>query len=185
MRDDERFQLREDGGVPAECELGVDSLLEGAQPLLVETGDLGLSEVVVREVGQGLPAPELERLPDRGLCAARISAGELSARVVEQISEPVAVELALLDDQEIAVATCLQALRLSERSAHTRNLCLEALDGGGRSTVRPERVDEAIDRDDLIRVKQQEGDEDALLAAAEGDCAVVAAHLEWAEQPEF
>src|SRR6266508_3089748 len=181
MRDDERFQLREDGVVPAECELGVESLLEGAQPQLGEAGDLRLSEVVVCEVGQGLPAPELERLVDRGLCSARIAGGEPSARLVEQISKPAAVEFALLDDQEIAVSACLQELRLSECPAYTRNLCLEALDGGGRRTVRPERVDEAIDRDDLIRVKQQEGDEEALLPPAEVDCAVVAAHLERAE----
>src|SRR6266498_3781554 len=122
MRDDERFQLRDKGGVPAERELGVESLLEGAQPQLDEAGNLRLRKVVVREVGQGLPAPERERLPDRGLGAARISACEPSPSLLEQSSEAVAVELARLDDEDITVPACLEALPASERSAYTRDL---------------------------------------------------------------
>ena len=186
MRDDERFQLRDDGAVPAECELGVEPLLERAQPQFLETGDLGLGEVVVGEVGEGLAAPELECLPDRGLRAGRISAGEPFSSLLQQRSEAIAVELTRLDDQEVAVPARLQALPLAERPTHARDLRLDALDGAGRRLVRPERLDEAVDRDDLVRMEQEHRNEEALLAAAEvDDCAVVTVHLERAEYPEF
>ena len=122
MRDDERFQLRDDGAVPAECELGVEPLLERAQPEFVEAGDLGLGEVVVGEVGEGLAAPELECLPDRGLRAGRISAGEPFSSLLQQRSEAIRGRAHAARDEEEAVPARLQALPLAERPA-TREIC--------------------------------------------------------------
>ena len=47
-------------------ELGVDPLLDGRQPQLLEPCRLVLGEAFVREVGQRLTAPELERLANEG-----------------------------------------------------------------------------------------------------------------------
>ena len=51
-------------GVAAEREVGVDTLLERAEPQLLEPRDLGLGERLVGEVGERRPAPQRERLAE-------------------------------------------------------------------------------------------------------------------------
>jgi hypothetical protein len=79
--------------VVSERELGLEALLERAQAQLLEARDLRLGEVVVGEVGERLPAPELERFPDRRVGALRVAGRELPAPVVEQVLGALAVQL--------------------------------------------------------------------------------------------
>ena len=188
MCDDERFQLRKDGSVPTERELGLEFLLERAQPQLVEAGDLGLREVVVGEVGEGLSPPKLERVPKHRICSFRIADHEAPSSLIEQTPEPVGVELVGVDEQEVATAGRSQAragpvtVRCAERAPQARDLNLNALDRGGRRLFSPERVDQAVDRDHLIGPKQEKGNDDSLLATAQIDRgAVVAEQLKRAE----
>ena len=51
------LQLRDHGGMPAESQIGLDARLDGGQPQLLQTPDLGLGEFPVGDVGQGRPAP--------------------------------------------------------------------------------------------------------------------------------
>ena len=62
MLGDERLELADQLGVAAAGQIGVDPLLERRQPQLLETGDLGLRERLVGEVGERRPAPKRERL---------------------------------------------------------------------------------------------------------------------------
>jgi len=56
--DDERIQLTDDLGVAVERQLGVDQLLDGADPQLGEPRGLVLVERLVREVAQRRSGPE-------------------------------------------------------------------------------------------------------------------------------
>ena len=62
MLGDEGLELTDELAVPPGGEVCVDPLLEAAQVELVQSGDLALGEVRIGELGQGRPAPELERL---------------------------------------------------------------------------------------------------------------------------
>ena len=64
---DECLQLADNLGVPAELELGLDPLLERAEPQLLEAGDLALRKGLVGQVAESGPAPERERLAE-GCC---------------------------------------------------------------------------------------------------------------------
>ena len=55
------LELADELGSATKLELGLDPLLDGGQPQLLEPGGLVLGERLVREVGQRRTAPELER----------------------------------------------------------------------------------------------------------------------------
>ena len=73
----------------------------------------------------------------------------------------------------------------SQRLAKLRDVDLEALRGGRRRTVAPELVDQAIGGDDLVAVKEQNGEHRALLRSAEGDLTSLRADLERPEDPKL
>ena len=79
----ERVELGGKDDVPACLELRGDARLVRREACLLEAGRLSLCELLVREVGQGRPAPEPERL----LRPARS----------DELLEPLGVELAGLD----------------------------------------------------------------------------------------
>ena len=59
---DERLQLRDELVVSPQLEVGLDALLLGREPQLLEAGDLGLREVLVPELGERRAAPERQSL---------------------------------------------------------------------------------------------------------------------------
>ena len=75
---DERLELGDELGVTAQCEVGVDALLDDDGSQLLEARDLRLRERLVDEVGERRPAPERERLAQHDLgggCVARLERG--------------------------------------------------------------------------------------------------------------
>src|SRR5919201_335613 len=66
MQGDQRLELRDEVGVTAERQIGVDPPLQGGGALLLEPGDLGLREALVGDVGQRRTTPQPERLPQPG-----------------------------------------------------------------------------------------------------------------------
>ena len=73
---DERLELTDQLVVPSEREVGVDPLLERGQTELLEPSDLRLGERLVREVGEGRPAPERERVTEPIGCQLRVVPAE-------------------------------------------------------------------------------------------------------------
>src|SRR5215216_3405260 len=65
MLADECLELSHQLPVSTELEVSGDPLLEPREAEVVEPPDLVLRERVVREVGEGRPAPERERLPQQ------------------------------------------------------------------------------------------------------------------------
>ena len=65
----------------AERQIGVDALLEGGEPELLEPGDLALARTAsVAKLGQRLPAPERERLAQAAPTARRGSSRSRASR---------------------------------------------------------------------------------------------------------
>ena len=65
------LELAHERRVPPEHELGVDPLLERREAKLLEPLDGRSGELLVGEVGERRPAPELERLVSRAAAARR------------------------------------------------------------------------------------------------------------------
>ena len=93
----ESRDLGHDLCMPSQLEVGLDALLQGAEPLLFQPRDRRLRERVVGEVCKRRPAPQRERLvqPVRGTLRIR------SRRLVAQPLEAVEVEPAGLDPQHV------------------------------------------------------------------------------------
>ena len=176
----QRLELTDEPRMAPRGQLGVDARLERLEPQLLEAGDLGLRERLVRKVGERRAAPEIQRLAQ----LARRPLGVGHTRLVRQALEACHVKLGAVDAQDVTRRTRHQAA-VSEHLAQPRHVELDAL-GCGRGRRRaPEVVEQAVDRDDLVGVQQKHRQQRALLAAADHQYAIALEHLQWAQQPEF
>ncbi len=62
---------------------------------------------------------------------------------------------------------------------------MHALRRTRRRRLGPERVDNLVDGDDLVRVQQQQREQRALLSASERQLTALVLDLQWAENPEI
>src|SRR5262249_18444516 len=112
--------------------------------------------------GQRRPAPEVESVTEDPGSVVRISFGERGSRLIEQGSEPFGVELPLVELQDVpggprqkpAVAACF-----GKRPPELSGVTLDELRRTLRRRLAPEAVDQAIGRDDLVRVHEQQGEQ--------------------------
>src|SRR5436190_1791850 len=155
-------------GVPTGGEIRLDPIFEADKANLSETGDLGLGEALERELAEGRPAPERERL---GMPALYV-----------QALEALEVELSLLDSQQIAGGLRLQTV-LSKLLAQLGDVHLERLAGRSRRILVPECIGQAVRGDDMVCVEQEDGQECSLFVRAELYRSPVRENLQRAEYP--
>jgi hypothetical protein len=96
---DEPLELADDVGMPPRVEVRLDRQLVRVHALFVEPADLGGGERLVGDVGEGLAAPERERLPRPGLVQQ-----PLEARDVDRVGGNLELVVATVDDDRRAVA---------------------------------------------------------------------------------
>jgi hypothetical protein len=77
---DERLELGREVGVPPGREIGLDALLDGEQPQLLETLGIRPGEELVGDVGERRPAPERQGVPQRSTRLVGTTRRELGAR---------------------------------------------------------------------------------------------------------
>ena len=128
----------------------------GAEAELLEARDLVLGEPLVGELGQRRATPERER-----------SVQALEVAALDRTLEALAVELALLDAQQVAGRSGDEAV--AELLPEQGDVVADDLGRGRRRRLVPELVDEPVDRDDLVGVEQQERDQRELPAAPEAE----------------
>ena len=147
-------------------EISLDPLLQACEPDLLEAGDLRLREAVVCELGERRPLPERKRLVQVSLAL--------------QALEPSEIELVGLDAELIAGCLRLHPV-LAQGLPELRHVDLKRLRRGVRRRLVPQRVDQAVARDDAVCLQQEESEESALLLSTEIDRVPVRAHLQRAE----
>ena len=161
----------------AELEVGVDPLLDRRGLLLLELRALRTGDRVV-EVGERRAAPQAQCFPQ--LLGGAF--GAETARVGDELLEPLEIEAAGLDADE--VAGLLRDDRVAaEGLPELRDVNLERRRGSVRRRSVPELVDQPVARDDAVRVQEQERKECSLLRASERDRAPILGRLERAENP--
>jgi hypothetical protein len=148
----EGLELADDVGMSARHEISFDPAVETRKPYLAETRDLGLREALIRELRKGRSSPQPERLVEPALARESL--------------ETLEIELALLDPEDVTRLACLDPVA-TERLAQARDVDLQRLLGPLRGRVLPQRVEQSIRRDDLVGVKEEHGEERALLGTAE------------------
>ena len=165
---DEALQLRDGGRVTSEREVGLDPVLDRAQPELLEPPDLALSEVLVRELGQCRPPPQAERLTKEIVRPRRVALLQRAPPFSRELLEPHEVEGRALERQAVAGRLRLEQVLLGpERLSERRDVVTDDLAGSRRRSLAPQVVDDPVGRDHLARVEQQKREERPMLRAAE------------------
>ena len=182
---DEHLELAHDLRVSAELELRAEPLLVRAEAELLEPLGLRAPRRGERHVGERGPAPQGER-PGRVLRSPHeVGLVRRGAGRIQLVAERPCVEGRAAELQQVAAATTHDPRPVPvERLPDPRDVRLEAMRGRRRRLIAPDLVDQPLDRDDLARVQQQDGENRALLRAPEPKRTPVRPRLERAEQPE-
>ena len=154
--------------MPPEGEVGVDTILQRGQAQLIHAPNRCLCEGLEREVCEGGAAPETQRLAQLRRGLLRSPSAERGAAVAEELLEPIQVDLIGVEPDEVAGTLSDEDLaRRAEQLAQLRHVDLDRVGGRRRRLLAPELVDQAIGRDDLIRVEDQDDEQRSPLRAAE------------------
>ena len=177
---DERLELRDDVGRAPELDVGGDPLLDGDQPELVEAPGLGLRPLLESELGERRAAPEIERAQEDAATLLRSA----RPRVGEQLLEAPRVDLLRRDREHVPGRTRDDDVG-SERLPERDDGVLQRRGRIRRRIGAVELVDELLGRNNAPGAQEQGGQEGALARPPEADRALLAPHLERAEDQEL
>ena len=133
----------------AERKVGVDPLLERREAELVEVRG-GLARRLGREIGERRTAPERESLSQAVGGRGRLGAVGL----LDEAPERVEIELARRDPEEVPGRARDEPV--AELATQPDQVVLERRLRRRRRIVAPDAVDEPVDRDDAVRLEQQQ-----------------------------
>ena len=186
---DQGLELGDERVLAPEGEIRVDPCFERGQAKLLETGDLGLCERLEREVCEGpRPAPERKGIPKRRRGLLRLAARELAPAAFQLRLEAMDVELVRRNLDHIASGVREQellAVTPHEEAPQPREVDAQGRVDRRRGGVSPQLFDEALARDGLVDVHEQQAEERALLRAPERQCLLTSDDLERPEDVEL
>ncbi len=181
---DQRFELPDELGVPAERHFGLDPFLERRQAQLLEPGPLAPGERRGRELRERRPAPEPERLPQAVRRRLRPPFRQRRAPLGHETLEAVEVEVVGPELEYVAGRPCAQQ-SLRQHSAKLRHIPLNHLRRRRRNLLAPELVDQRLERERVVRVQEEQGEQRALSSSCERYRAAVLSCLKGSEDPEL
>ena len=146
---DEILELGHEAGVPPERQVGLDPLLDGGEPGILEPRTRVSGERLGAELCERRPAPELECFGEALRRGLRVAGTEQLAPLSNQALEPIEVELALLNPDGVARWLGDQTIG-AERLPQLRDIALERLRRRFRRLIAPEVVDKPGDRDNPV-----------------------------------
>ena len=164
-------------------QLGLDALLAGAQPELLERRQGGRRERRVDQIGQRRAAPEGERLVEQPPGLRGVAGGGGGAGALEQRLEAVGVHGVGLDLQHVARRARDQPV--AERAAQMRHVTVQRGDRRLGRLVAPHAVDETIDRHHASRLEHEHREHRAPSQAADRDRLAVANDLQRPEDAKL
>ena len=163
----------------AQLEVGGDPVLERGCALVLELGALVPRDRVL-EIRERGAVPQGQRLSQE----LRGRRRRLTVRFFDQPLESFDVERARLDDDKVTRSSRDDGVA-TQRFPELRNVDLQrSRSRFGRCAV-PERVDQAIARDDAVRVQEEKREQRALLRAAKAEQPAALDDLQRTEDPEL
>jgi hypothetical protein len=177
--------------VAAQGEVGLDALFQRVHPQLLEVRGGRLLGRSRRHPGQGRATPEPERGPQPVGRDPQPPGGGRRPAVLDQLLEPVQVELSGVDPEQVSGTQGHQPARPAvaagrpEGSPQPVDVVLERHAGRTWRLLAPEPVDELLGAEDAVGVKEQRGQQGPLLGRVHRQQPVPVAHLDWPEDPEL
>ena len=171
IRADRRLDKRQGLPVPAQCQLRDGELLDRVQPKILQPADGVPGELLEGKVRQRLTPPELQRLPEQRSSPLRIVRSVAASLRDEALEQQRVYRIGVGLDQ---VARCagddrpLSPDRL-ERLSKPGHIDLDRVRRGTGRVVGPDQLDQAVGRDDLAGVQEQDREQRALLWRPEID----------------
>ena len=163
---DRGVEERQDLSGSSGIQLGGSERFDRVEVEVVETTDVRLRELLVREVGQGGPAPQRVGRPQEVHSPLPIARLDLFASLFDEGLELVRVDglgrrielvAGLPGGDEAPTRQRLEGL------AQLRDVDLDGVGGGARRIVAPQQVDQPVGRDDFSGVQQQDREQGSLL----------------------
>ena len=190
MKAHERLELADSVGLAPQGEHRLEASFERLQAEAFEARDLRLREGLVRKVGQRRATPERERLGEERLGLVGCARTERGSPFGEQPLELLGVERPSRYAQHIPGRLGHELglpvrVGVVEQPAQLRHVHLDAVRRRCRRGVAPERIDEAITRDDAVAFEEKQCEQASLLGAAEREHAATDDHLHRPEDTEL
>ena len=153
----------------ASCpQVEIDALLDDGQPELLESRDGPAGERLPSHVGERGAAPQPERVAEGVRGPAGLGRRDPSGRSNLRF-ESSEVDLVGRGAERVARRAREEDVVRLQRPTQARHLDLQHLRGGRRRVAAPESLDEAVGRDGLVEVEDEDRQERPGLAAAERD----------------
>ena len=181
-------ELGDDGAVPPQPQLPLESPFDRFEPQLVEPVYLALREVGERELAERRPAPEREGFLERRDCPGRVVV-QLAPPLGGEDLEPSCVDCVVGEPEEVSRRLRHEHSALPGRledAAKVGDVALERLRGRRRRLLAPQRIDEPVRRDHLSASQSENGQQRPLASGRKlHRLAGVVANLERAEDSEL
>ena len=179
-----------DLSVAAERKFGLDQLLEGAHPQLIQPANLELGELLIRKITERRAAPQRERRLERRGGMLRTARGELASALGEELLKPMRIEAVWVESQPVAVLAGLDQFASAarqvagERPPQPRDADLQRLHRAGLRALSPELVDQPVGRQRLVAMQEKQRQERPLLGARDRDHPALVEDLERSKDAE-
>src|ERR687898_1021099 len=180
----QRFELADQRRVLAEREVRLDSVLERGQPVLLQLRRRALGKYLEGEILERAAAPQCKRLAESIARVLRPPGTQRLPGLGDERVEAVEVELSKARPQQIAVPLRHEQA-VAERLAQIRHVDLNRFGAGRGRPLPPQLVDQAISRDDLAAVKQQDGEHGPLLRTPQHQPPVALDGLKRSQDPKL
>jgi hypothetical protein len=166
----EPLQLRHGLDMATEVELDGDLLLCCLELELLQPGDLGRKGRLVRQVGERRPPPQIERFRECRRGGTWLAVG--STRLMQQSFEAERVDIIGFGAEQVPGGVALDRTR-AEHGPEARDVRLKGPACGVGGVVSPQRVDQPLGGNHLVRVQDQVSEDGPLLRTAEREGAFV------------
>ena len=191
----EGLKLARDVATATEREVRLETVLECTQPQLVEAGDLRLQERFVREVLEGLAAPQGQGVA-KPRCGLGGFVGEQLVTLPRQALEPGRVDRVGLDPQGVAAGLGrdrapavggpgIVAWPGFQRRPEPRHMERDAASAALRRRIAPQRVEDVLGRDGPTGMDEQECEQGTLTPGRDRADPTPLDDLEGAEDPDL
>ena len=159
----EPLELGHELGAPTAHEFRLDARLHCPKPKLVKPPRLNAGQRLVEQVDPRRPTPQRERLAQRRPSSGVIARLGCPIGGPDQLLEPIDVELARLDREQVAAGLAEQPAR-AELLSQPVDVGIERFGDAWRRVLSPQRLDQFTSRNDLVCVQQQHRQQRPLLA---------------------
>ncbi len=171
-------------GALAQGQLRVDQVLGGGQPQLGQPGDRRGRERKVRDVGQRLAAPQVQRPPQQRGAARVVTAGKQLAAARHELREDGGVQLLASHREPVARRAELHAVAPG-RPAQPGHQRLDRVRRVGGLAIGPQVVSQPLHRDRMALRDGEPDEQAAQPGAADGhDGAAGVPHFQRAEHAD-